>query len=602
MVIGLLLPIAGCQSPTAGPPPFRNLVVVVIDTLRSDHLPSYGALRPVAPFLSTIANDGVQLQGVAASSWTRTSIATLLTGLHPQRHGTNTGSESLPVDAPYLPQILHEADFATLGYSSNDNSSHAYGFDRGFDHLVDVFPPGGAPPQLSNPLSPLKPDGRLVTQRSLELADQIEGRFLLYVHYLDPHDPYTPTRSWSENLLPEDYVQPADYPSPRSSISEDDLQRLIDQYDGTILQVDRQVERLLTGLEQRGLLTDTLVVVTSDHGEEFLEHGNLTHGKTLHQEVLRVPFLLWATDRRLPVTYATTERFHHIDFLPTMLEALGLHAPDDIDGESRWAALSSGSYREPDEMLHFLDLDGRAALSLIRGSTKAIHQGILRPNYSRDLPTNLIFEHAVDPLEREPLTTTTAEHERLLADLVGHHNRLARHRLRPAEASTTERIRQRLAALGYLAPSGVTLRLPARLQFWDGRRWGLFGHEDPARFSDTIDFQKASQQLLHGWIRARQPAGATSERHAGVVFASRSNARQLVVFGESRAHDTVRVRLRLNGLENEPLKIAPGAFEITRSVPSEALIGPLLYVDFETEPIAESNPRRPIIWRQVQLH
>ncbi len=200
------------RPPRREPPRFTNLVLIVIDTLRSDHLASYGYDRATAPFLDRLAREGIQLQGVAASSWTKPAVATLLTGLHPQRHRANTSADRLAPSLPFLPEILQRHGFSTVGYTANWFTGPSFGFDRGFDTFLEVWPPEPLRAGMyRNPASPDKPHATWATDSALELARDLEPPFFLSVHYLDPHDPYTPAAAWGdESASAGDFVQPAD--------------------------------------------------------------------------------------------------------------------------------------------------------------------------------------------------------------------------------------------------------------------------------------------------------------------------------------------------------------------------------------------------------
>jgi arylsulfatase A-like enzyme len=441
-VFALLL--TACGEPP--PPRFDNLIIVMIDTLRSDHLASYGYERDTAPFLGELAAEGIQLQGYAASSWTRSSIATLLTGLHPQRHQTTGRRDSLPAGVAYLPELLAQAGFTTAGYAGNMNASGKWGFRRGFASWRQCSPQGKVP-------------ARRVTREAMEMLPTLKPPFLLYVHYVDPHDPYRPEVPWGTNDSEErpPYVQPqplrAAGPPPWDP---QDIARMVDQYDGEIREMDREIRRLFEALRERGLLKKTLVVVTADHGEEFAEHGGLTHGVTLYEEVLRVPFLLWSS-RGLP-HYASEAPFHQVDFLPTVLEALGLgrRIPPRLDGVSRWREVITGASPTPGDLFFHLDLSGRGALALHRPPQKLIHRNAA--------PHDLLFDLESDPGEAQPLDPATEEAAdfTLKRDLLRHHNRLGTLAARRELAAMDDESRHALAALGYLALSTSDEELAAR--------------------------------------------------------------------------------------------------------------------------------------------
>ena len=307
-------------------PRFTNLVIVMVDTLRLDHLGGYGYERDTAPFLRRLGEEGLQLEGYAASSWTKPSIATLLTGLHPQVHQAIERADGLPSELPYLPEILADAGHRTAAFVSNLNVGRKLGFDRGFTDYAQVR-------------GHRKIDAGAVNRRVVGLSEGLAPPYFLYVHYVDPHDPYRPERSWGqEGGESPARVQPRHVTRGGLPLTAQAVAAMIDQYDGEILETDRAIEALLGDLEARGLLEDTLVLVTSDHGEEFGEHGRLTHGRSLYQEVIRVPFIVWDTEGR--IGDASTTRFHQIDALPTLLDALGQPIPDGLSGTSRWAQLN----------------------------------------------------------------------------------------------------------------------------------------------------------------------------------------------------------------------------------------------------------------------
>ncbi|MCB1034650.1 MAG: sulfatase-like hydrolase/transferase, partial [Acidobacteria bacterium] len=177
--------LVGCGPREPATPHYENLVVVLVDTLRSDHLPSYGYERDTAPYLAELAAEGIQVQGYSASSWTKASVGTLLTGLYPQRHQAISRSDSLPAEVPYLPQVLAGHGFSTAAYVGNKNVGWAFGFERGYSEFYQYRPAS-------------KVDAPVVTDRSLSLADGLEPPFFLYAHYVDPHDPYKPAEDWPD--------------------------------------------------------------------------------------------------------------------------------------------------------------------------------------------------------------------------------------------------------------------------------------------------------------------------------------------------------------------------------------------------------------------
>lgn len=437
---------AGCRPRAAA---FDNVVLVVVDTLRRDHLPSYGYGRDTAPALARLAREGLQRDGYAASSWTKPSVATLLTGLHPQRHQAQGERDALPEAAPYLPDLLRRRGWHTAAFVANGNVGREFGFARGYERFEQWSAPG-------------KADGEQVTAAALELARALRPPFFLSVHYVDPHTPYQPRRSFGAS---------ADTTAPRLRealedrvVSPEEVSGLVDAYDGEILEADAAVGRLLAGLGARELLRRTLVVVTADHGEEFGEHGGFTHGRTLYEEVLRVPFLAWSADGGLRAVGAGT--FHHVDFVPTVLGALGVEAPAGLDGVGRGNAFGAGDAPWP-QFFH-LDYRGRAALAVREGRFKLLHQPAA--------PYSTLADLVTDPGERRPRARLRPSGRRLLELLLRHHDLLAARALPRRVARFDDEVRTRLQALGYLRGGEHAARaMPPRLDPRHG-----FGGREPA--------------------------------------------------------------------------------------------------------------------------
>jgi arylsulfatase A-like enzyme len=424
LALGIASLLDGCR---AQPPRFTNLVVVVVDTLRSDHLPTYGYARDTAPVLRRLASEGVQLQGYATSSWTKPSVASLFSGLLPQRHQTISLNDRLPDQAPYLPALLAEHGFTTLAFVGNAaNLGRKQGFRRGFT----VSKQWMGPPKIH---------AGGVNRRTLEILPQARAPYFLWVHYVDTHDPYKPPSPWPIGSPATGYVQPGWFgPDARPSAAQ--LQRMRDQYDGEIVEVDQAIGELLEELRRRQLLDGTLVVVTSDHGEEFGEHGWLLHGHSLHEELLRVPFVVWAERGLRPLRSAAV--FSQVDFLPTALDALGIEAPRGLDGSSRWAAIASGRPPEAGPLLFHLDRLEGSALALFEPPLKLIERW--------GEPDELLYDLSADPGETASLPSADRRVREMRRRLFAAHRRTSTAALPRAGRHVDAELKQQLAALGYL--------------------------------------------------------------------------------------------------------------------------------------------------------
>ena len=572
VLVALIL--CGCpalDTPTERTPDrdFESLVVIMIDTLRSDHLPSYGYSRPVAPFLAQMAGEGIQLQGYSATSWTRSSVATLLTGLYPQRHRATGRNDRLPSSVPYLPVMLAPHGFSSSGLVANGNVSSQFGFERGFESFEERSAAGEVAAM------------RLV-ENLLARATRFRDPYFLYVHFIDPHDPYVPETAWQSSVARADYVQPQDVFRGKAELDQGTISKLIDQYDGEIQETDDAVRRLIEGLSSAGALEGALVVVTSDHGEEFGEHGSLAHGRSLHEEVLRVPFILWSGSRLRP--YQSANAFHQVDFVPTMLQALGIPEPRDLDGEARWYEIRDQTYADREESLFHLELDAFQALAIHSPPFKLIRQV--------QEPTEQLYNLAEDPTEASPAVTPSEKKEttRLKKRLVRLDRRLKQQGFDREAAEASGEVRKQLVALGYLGEGEAGGQAPGdavadAVAGTSAETVALDAVIDAARVVDRVlDLRVPSVQLLQGWS-LRDANGTWSEPRARLALPLTSRSEKILLAGHSvAARPSTRCLVEINGEKVAALDVPPGEFEVVLDLPSWANAASVAYVDLTTRP------------------
>jgi arylsulfatase len=324
LLAGLLLACGDAQS-------FRgfNLILVNIDTLRPDHLGAYGYARDTSPFIDSLARDGVVFeQALSNSSFTRESVSTLFSGRLPSASGSIGWDATPTADTRTLGERVQAAGYRT-GFFSMTTLLTDPAYTRGFDeyqHLTSVWG--------------LSRGSSKVSERALEFVRREPGKpFMLYLHYLDPHGPYEPPPEMVQRFAKEPFANPVGlYLEARPRIErllkegfgpgEPRFEDLVLRYDAEIADTDRALAQLFEGLEPLGVLERTLIVVTADHGEEFLEHGFLEHGWTLFQESVRIPLVFWA--KGLPPERVAA-RVSTVDVAPTVLALLEI--PHDGPGE-----------------------------------------------------------------------------------------------------------------------------------------------------------------------------------------------------------------------------------------------------------------------------
>jgi arylsulfatase A-like enzyme len=301
------------------PAPVTNVVLISLDTLAAKHLDLYGYPLPTAPKLrSRIEKSGTVFENcVSMATATAPSHMTMLTSVYPLEHGLTDGMSVAEAKATTAAEALRASGMTTVAYTEDGWLSVAHGFGRGFDQFLEDRSP-----------DVMAPVGRVEDtfgRGRAWMAANREKSFFLFLHTFQVHDPYAPAAPYdslfTDSRLPSDEGVPADVVRERIA------------YDQEIRYLDDQLDLLLQDIDKLGLADKTLVILTSDHGEAFGEHGYLLHGNHPHEEVLHV--LLAMQGPGVPRGRRVSANVGHVDFLPTILEAVGLRAPHPgLRGES----------------------------------------------------------------------------------------------------------------------------------------------------------------------------------------------------------------------------------------------------------------------------
>jgi len=283
-----------------------NVLIVLIDTLRLDHLGCYYYPLDTSPAIDRLAEDSIRFwRLMPQSSWTRPSVASLMTSTYPSAHGTHDMFDVMRPGLPSLAAALGRAGYESHGLVTNAQCLPLWGFGDGFSRYVDV--------ETTNAVAVDTRDGRAVDVALATLRQAVGRPWFLYLHLMAPHAPYAPPAPYSTAFMPDRFV------GTRPQIR---LQKEMARYDGEIAYADAQMGRLLEALKTLGLYDDTLIILVSDHGEQFMEHGEQGHGKSLFEEELRVPFIM-----KMPHgANAGEERkqlVQMIDIGPTVLDIVG---------------------------------------------------------------------------------------------------------------------------------------------------------------------------------------------------------------------------------------------------------------------------------------
>jgi arylsulfatase A-like enzyme len=353
-----------------------DVLVISLDTVRADSLTFRDA--EAAPHMTALAEGGtVFTQAIAGTSWTLPSHAQLFTGQPPSLHRAEVDDTAMDASTPTLPQLFSDAGWFTAGFWTGWFLADEYGFGRGFDVYSNAMTDGekflarfeaSVDSGDTNESWSAQADRErlshqdVTSERVVDMASKLIGeleadeRLMLFLHLFDPHHDYVPPGEWAKKFDPsytgsingENYhFNPLiwDEANQRRIISDRDLQHIYALYKGEIGWVDEQIGRLIEQLRSVGRLERTVIVITSDHGEEFFEHGHRGHKLTVFDEVVRVPLLVVLPEElRRSVPPSVGAQVELSDVLPTVLDLAQIDVPPTVYGRSLRPALEGRAF------------------------------------------------------------------------------------------------------------------------------------------------------------------------------------------------------------------------------------------------------------------
>jgi len=367
--------LAGCGSDVPDTVDQPNIILISTEATRPDHLSAYGYDRPTSTFMDSLAAEGVLFDSAySVSSWTVPSVASLVTGTYPAAHkvqhgvvqdaGSRTiqGQEMLSPELPHLARILKAAGYKTFGITANGHLSKPLGYGEGFDFYRNLD---------------FKAGSRLDAVSVNEIISNWKGQikrgqpYFLWIHYFDPHDAYHARKPWIQEYFPlfaphrQNFNKLTRATPP--TLSEMGLEPgspehecLEALYDSEINFANWAMEDILHQLK---VGPNALIVLTSDHGEEFLDHGGFGHASTLYEEQIRVPLVVRLPGARKKSVVQSTP-VSLVDIAPTILDYLHLEIPDQMQGTSLMS-LMNGRPRQVHEAI-WTTVDQYAKMSAVR--------------------------------------------------------------------------------------------------------------------------------------------------------------------------------------------------------------------------------------------
>lgn len=440
---------AACAPGPSTPGDSPNLLFVIFDTTRADHLSTYGYPVETSPNVDALAAGGLQFDAAwAQASLTPISAATMFTGTLPYRHGIRSlfmvGRQSLSPETPTLAELLTASGWNTGGFVSAAPMSKRYQLDRGFEVYDDEMGADADERKRRSIGNAYQRRSDLTTDAALDWLDEALNApqpFALLVHYFDSHDAtLVPPRAFLEQRvsfpLPENLDETSDLRNVRAD------KRRIELYDAEIAFMDQQFGRLLQALEDADADDETVVVFVADHGESLGAHDYWTHG-LLYADQLRVPWILRGPG--VPSGERSEQPVALVDLLPTLRDLLGFELPDgmQLDGASALTADPDVATREFYAEVHHApnnNLGADSAMySLTRGPWKYIH----RP----DAGNHELYDHATDP--GELVNLYTPEHAIARALQASLLQRGAVRGTEPGDAALDPKLQAMLEDLGY---------------------------------------------------------------------------------------------------------------------------------------------------------
>jgi arylsulfatase A-like enzyme len=409
-----------------------NIVLISVDTLRPDRLGCYGYDRDTSPTIDALAARGARFTNVVAeSSWTLPSHVSMLTGLYPSAHKVTRPSARISEDVYTMAEVLKQRGYRTLGFTAGGYVAAEFGFDRGFDVFRDDQE------SFSETIEPVCAEIESLTGTRPYFA---------FLHTYDVHCPYDPPERYAVRFRSQPRANhiPTAGKCGNPDFNQMDLtpgqiRFLSDQYDAEIRELDDNLRSLFDFFDQRDAWDDTIVVLVSDHGEEFGEHGQIGHQRTLYIEALRVPWLVAAPGLNHDVI---EEPAGLIDVMPTLLDLVGVpfaHLPgrpllNRFNRQTTSDLNARPLFSELDQLLE--------ARSVIVGPYHLI--------VSDQYPQEVLFDLTLDPAETQNLAKNRPDMLSRLRSLLETHERSQVNASTTASSHLSDQRLQQLRSLGYV--------------------------------------------------------------------------------------------------------------------------------------------------------
>ena len=559
-----------------------NIILLSIDTLRPDHLGSYGYSRDTSPNIDRLAAEGGLFEDVVSTtSWTLPAHAALFTGLPDSVHGCYDTDRVISESLETMAERLQSAGYETGGFFSGPYLHPAFGMGQGFETYIDCSSFAALSQQVANATGSVRSarlenashrditSPRVYEESSKWLKQQAasdDAPFFLFAHLWDVHFDFIPPEPYDTMFDPdyegtvtgENFYHNEDI---HPGMAQRDLEHVIALYDGEIAWTDMWIGKLLDDLDQLGLADDTVVIVTADHGTEFFEHGGKLHRHTLYEEVIRIPLIIRAPGRVDAGTRWDTPAVI-TDLLPTIMEIAGLPVPTDVMGRSLVPVFDG---REPAEPRFSV-----SELITLGMNTRSVRHPDRKIITSAD-GTVERFDLTADPTEQSPLAESHELAAQLDEDRAVAEAWLAEHiDLAPDQADAPEipeAVRRQLTSLGYIGEdegdaenatddlSSTADEDPERLEV--ERRLGLAASlRDVGRLDAALSALDETVAAYPNSVRARLALAQTCLELGRAAKAKQALEEAIALDGESFAAHLTYADLMLRAGRVEPAVVS----------------------------------------------
>jgi arylsulfatase A-like enzyme len=398
----LLLLSWGCEKNDPSP----NVVLVVMDTLRADHLSQYGYPQATSPGLDELTKVATRYTNAyAPSSWTVPSAASIHTGLHPKNHGAIGMGDVLKLEHDTLAELLQAKGWSTGGFSFNLHIARSTHFDQGFDHFDDFTGSVLAYPNIHHMRDSVRK----------WLGNQPSDQpVFMYLHPMNTHGPYRVADKYNNNLLGRAPTRDFDYHGQpnngilvgqlekRALVTPKHLTSLNEQYDTALRYSTDIIGEIIATLKKEGRWDNTVFVFTSDHGEELFDHQGFSHGYSLYEEVIRVPLFVKAPHQSS--AQVETLPVQITDLFPTILNLAKISPPKGLDG------VHLGKHPEGAKRTLYFHVAGWSKRAVAHGALQSGRKYIyVKKNYEGLRNTSFLFDLSKDPSEQRNLLDPNAD-------------------------------------------------------------------------------------------------------------------------------------------------------------------------------------------------